>query len=95
MSTAAATVSGIRFSDITGQKVYRANLPADSTVAEILATILDRIGLARADREGRPLTFRPRLERESRHLDGGELVGEALQPDDEIVLAPSIHAGRA
>ena len=45
------------------------------------------------DRSGRPLEYQARLDREGRHLHRSERVG-VLQDDDEIVLHPSVDAGR-
>jgi hypothetical protein len=42
---------------------------------------------------GRPVTYHARLDREGRHLHATETVGEALQPNDRIVLQPNIDAG--
>jgi hypothetical protein len=43
--------------------------------------------------EGRPLTYHARLDREGRHLQSSELVGQALQEGDRVVLQPNIDAG--
>ena len=50
--------------------------------------------LPQMDAHGRPLTYQVRLEREARHLHGSELIGEALQTDDRLVLQPNIDAGQ-
>ena len=49
--------------------------------------------LPEADAHGQPLTYHARLEREGRHLHGSEIIGEALQSDDRLVLQPNIDAG--
>jgi hypothetical protein len=43
--------------------------------------------------EGRPLDYSARLDREGRHLNSSEIVGDALKEGDEIVLTPNIDAG--
>jgi len=85
---------GLRASDVSGQKAVRASaVPADFTVGELVQRLIDKMGLARNDTEGRPLDYQARLDREGRHLHGGEVVGDALREDDEIVLTPNIDAG--
>ena len=94
MSEAAAATIGIRVSDVTGQKKYRADgVPRDSTVRELVQGLLTKMGLARNDHEGRPLEYRARLAREARHLNGAERVADALEEDDEVVLHPNVDAG--
>ena len=91
--TAAMTV-GLRVKDVTGQKVVRAPaVPASSTIREIVERLIARMGLSRNDVQGRPLQYQARLEREGRHLNGAETVGDALRDDDELTLAPAVDAG--
>jgi len=85
---------GLRASDITRQKAVRAPaVPANFTVRELVQGLIAKMGLARNDAEGRPLNYQARLDREGRHLNGAETVGDALREDDEITLAPNIDAG--
>jgi hypothetical protein len=92
-ATATATVA-LRVSDATGQKLYRAPaVPTDSTVGEVVKSLLAKMGLASSDHEGRPLSYYARLNREGRHINGSERVGEALRDQDEVVLTPNIDAG--
>jgi len=49
--------------------------------------------LPRLGSGGRPLTYHARLEREGRHLHATEVVGEALQPKDRLMIQPTIEAG--
>lgn len=82
--------------DLTGQKRLRLRgVARDSTVGELMDGLLGRMALPRENSEGRPLAYYPLLEREARHLNDSELVGDALQDDDRVVLQPSIDAGRA
>ena len=91
--TATMTV-GLRVTDVSGQKTVRASaVPVTFTVGELVPTLIARMGLARNDVEGRPLSYHARLERVGRHLHGAETVGDALRDDDEIVLTPNIDAG--
>jgi hypothetical protein len=84
----------IRASDVSGQKTVQASaVPTDASIGELVETFLDKMQLAPNDVEGRPLRYHARLEREGRHLHSSELVGEALQEDDYLVLQPNIDAG--
>jgi hypothetical protein len=81
-------------SDVTGQKVARAtSVPSDSTIGELVKSLLGRMGLVQQDASGQPLTYRARLEREGRNLHGSELVRDALRNEDELVLQPHVTAG--
>ena len=94
MGQAAVMTIGLRASDVSGQKAVRAAaVPASSTIGELVQGLLAKMGLARNDVEGRPLQYRARLEREGRHLNGAERVGDALKEDDHLVLQPNIDAG--
>jgi uncharacterized protein YwlG (UPF0340 family) len=90
----AAMTLGLQVSDVTGQKVVKASsVPFSSTIGELVDGLLAKMGLARIDAQGRPLNYYARLEREGRHLNGSERVGEALQQGDELTLTPNIDAG--
>jgi hypothetical protein len=85
---------GLNVSDVSGQKLVRASgVPIGTTITELVQGLLTKMGLARHDVEGRPLTYNARLDREGRHLNGGEIVGDSLENDDLIVLTPNIDAG--
>ena len=86
---------GIRASDVTGQnQVDIEELPIDLTVGEALDGLVPRMQLPRTDSSGRTLTYHARLEREGRHLNRSERIGDALQPNDRLVLQPNIDAGK-
>ena len=81
-------------SDVTGQRnVNVRGVPADHTVGQLLDGLLPRMNLSRLDRNGTPIHFDARLDREARHLHRGETVGDALQPNDHLTLHPRIMAG--
>ena len=96
-STTVAERSGsidLRVADVSGQKHAEARgVPADSTVGELIHGLLTRMNLPRNDVSGRPLTYQARLDREGRHLRASEIVGDALQENDRIVLQPNVDAG--
>ena len=94
MEQTATMTMGLRVSDVSGQKAARASaVPASFTVGELVQKLVTKMGLALNDVDGRPLNYQARLEREGRHLNGSERVGDALRDDDEIVLTPNIDAG--
>ena len=92
-ASAAATLSVFAL-DVTGQKKVRVpNVPKDETVREFVQGLLGKMRLKRQSADGHPIPYTARLEREGRHLHDSELVADALQPDDAIVLQPKINAG--
>lgn len=94
MAQAAEMTVGLKVSDVSGQKAVRAAaVPLTSTIGELVQGLLAKMGLARNDAEGRPLHYYARLEREGRHLNGSELVGDSVQDGDELTLTPNIEAG--
>ena len=91
---AAATTLDLFARDLTGQKRFRlSKVPVQSSVGEIVRSAVARMGLGLQDRDGRDLDYRARNDREGRQIHNSELVGDALQPDDELVLFPRINAG--
>ena len=91
--TIAASVN-LLAQDVSGQKKVRvSDVSGDSTVRELVRSLLARMRLMDKDVNGRPIEYRARLEREGRHLHDSELVSDALQSDDQIVLQPKINAG--
>ena len=99
MSSAAATMTDmdaleLTASDVSGQRrVQVRNVAGRATIGELVRSLVARLGLVGEDAEGRPLTYRARLEREGRSLHGSEVIGEALKPNDRISLYPHIQAG--
>jgi hypothetical protein len=45
------------------------------------------------DPTGQPLAYHARLEREGRHLNAAERVGDAVREGDTLMLQPNIDAG--
>jgi hypothetical protein len=94
MTTATAATIDLVVRDVSGQKEMKASaVPMDATVSEMVQELLAKMGLGRNDAEGRALNYRARLDREARHLNGDERVGDALLPDDRLTLHPSADAG--
>jgi hypothetical protein len=84
----------IAASDVTRQnRVTVDELPLDFTVGQVLDKLVPGMRLPVKDSNGRPLTYHARLEREGRHLHRSERVGDALLPNDSLVLQPNIDAG--
>lgn len=93
-NSTAMELTGIRVRDAMGQRQFALGIvPRETTVTELVQDIIGKMHLPRNDHSGRPLLWRARLDREGRHLDGREVVGDALQTDDEIELHPTVDAG--
>jgi hypothetical protein len=85
----------LEVTDVSGQKSIRvADLASDATVGELIKASLSEMSLPQNDVAGRPLVYHALLEREGRHLQGAEIVSEAIQPGDKVVLQPNVDAGR-
>ncbi len=83
----------IQVADVTGQRSRRVRVSPDATVGEWVEDVVGRLRLKRKDADGNPYAYRPRLEREGRHLHASEIVGEVLQTDDRVVMHPNVNAG--
>lgn len=89
-----ASPLSLEVSDVSGQKVFTvADVPADGTVGELVHEMLLRMDLPANDSGGAPLAYQARLEREGRHLNASERIGDALAPGDRLTLQPNIDAG--
>jgi hypothetical protein len=85
---------GLEASDVSGQKTARIkDVPIDWSVGELVQGLLNQMNLPQNDTAGRPLTYHVLLEREGRHLHGSEVVGEAMETGDKVILQPNIDAG--
>lgn len=94
MNMAMADTIDFVVADISGQKEFQASaVPRAATISEMVHELLAKMGLGRNDADGRPLHYRARLDREARHLNGDERVGDALLPQDRVTLHPSADAG--
>ncbi len=84
----------IEATDVSMQKrVLARNVEPDASVGELVQSLIESLRLSPADASGRPLTYSALLQREGRHLFASERCGDAIQPGDQIVLAPSVEAG--
>lgn len=78
----------LQASDVSGQKVVNVpSIPPDSTVGELARGLIVKMQLPQG------ITYQVRLERQQRHLNASELVSDALETGDKVVLQPSIDAG--
>lgn len=85
---------GVTVSDVSGQKMKKVNkVPYDATIGELIQELSTQMNLPKNDVAGRPLKYQARLDREARHLQPFELVGEALQNGDSVMLQPNVDAG--
>lgn len=83
----------LNVSDVSGQKMFRIELGPDATVDDVIKVLLTSSSISSIDSQGTPQTFHARLDREGRHLHASERIGDALLPNDHIVLQPNIDAG--
>ena len=84
----------IHVRDVSGQRPYIARgLRANLDVGDLICSLAARMNLPQTDATGVRHAYHAYLGREGRHLHPTETVGDALLPDDEIVLQPDIQAG--
>ncbi len=84
----------LEISDVSGQKLFKvANAPVNNSVGELIHEMIGKMNLPRNDASGAPLTYQARLEREGRHLNASERIGDALEANDRLTLQPNIDAG--
>ncbi len=82
----------LNVTDVSRQRRFAARVDADSSVSVALADVVAMMDLPVND-PSQQATWTARLDREARQLHGNEIVGEALEEDDTIVLQPEINAG--
>lgn len=88
------TTISLNVSDVSGQRRHSVRgVPYDSTVGELVDGLLPRMNLGSRDSNGQPVSYSALLEREGRHMGRSEVVGEAIWPNDTVVLQPEIVAG--
>ena len=88
------TTISLNVSDVSGQRRSSVRgVPYDSTVGELVDGLLPRMNLSRRDNGGQSVSYHALLEREGRHLNRSEIVGETIWPGDTLVLQPEIVAG--
>lgn len=94
MQTATNIEMNLTARDVSGQRAFAVKrLAAQSSVSDLVARLVARLGLPVENKTGKPTVYRAFLEREARHLHGSELVADSLQTDDELVIQPDIQAG--
>ena len=82
----------LNVTDVSRQRRFAAQVDVDSPVSVALADVVAMMDLPVND-PSQQATWTARLDREARQLHGNEIVGEALEDDDTIVLQPEINAG--
>jgi len=87
-NTQNAAVIALQASDVSGQKIVNIpNIPPDATIGELTRGLVSKMGLSNS------IPYQVRLERQKRHLHSSELVADALETGDKVVIQPSIDAG--
>lgn len=93
-ATAVAANLNLTARDVSGQRSFRVrDVRPDTTVRELITTLVQRLGLPAKDPRGAPQAFHAFLERDGRHLRSSESIGDALKNEDEIMLQPDVQAG--
>lgn len=96
MTIAPATQKiSIKARDLSGQRTYAVrDIPPDTSVEELVATVIRRMRLPVADAGGAANAYQAYLERDGRHLRAADSVEDARLVDgDEITLHPDVQAG--
>jgi|WetSurSiteA1Bulk_404760.scaffolds.fasta_scaffold252234_1 hypothetical protein len=94
MGSAGAVGLTIDAMDVSQQKMRRvSNIGVEITVRELTDSLLAAMNLPQNDSDGRPVAYQAVLEREGRHLQSWEKVGDAVKSGDRVVLQPNIDAG--
>ncbi len=89
-----AETFSISATDVTRQKTVKVSgVAPDITIGELMRGLVPKMKLAEQDADGSALTYQVRSEREGRQLHSSERAGEALKPNDRIVLQPNVMAG--
>ncbi len=84
----------LKVSDVSSQKMAEVvDVPRESTVGELVQGLLDELNLPQNDAAGRSLTYHALLQREARHLNAHERIGDALVDGDSLTLQPNVDAG--
>lgn len=79
--------------DQSGQREYVArDVPCEASWGETLNSIVATMELPKNNPGGESV-WSGRLEREGRHIHTSEIVGDALEEGDRIVLQPEVNAG--
>ena len=92
MSTATQDTVTVRVGDMVGQREIEADIQRDASWGEALNAILGRLSLPR-NIDGEDQVWTGRLDREGRQLYTNEIVGDALQTGDKVVIQRDIQAG--
>lgn len=94
MSTQGAVALHLTLEDVSGQKRATVrDVPADSTIGELIDGALRRMRLPDSDADGRPIAYQGRSDRLGRHLHNAERVTDAVQEGDKVTLLPEVKAG--
>ena len=94
MNIAMSETIDITAQDITGQKHAEAkNVSVHAKIQEVVERLLRDLDLPATNGTGEKHTYRARLKREQRMLAEQEIVADALEPADHLVIAPYIKAG--
>ncbi|KKL99770.1 hypothetical protein LCGC14_1811110 [marine sediment metagenome] len=89
-----ATTISLQIQDFSGQREFVVrDVPTDASWGEAMSQIVATADLPKNNPAGAEEVWVGRLEREGRHLHASEIVGDALEEGDRIVLQPEVTAG--
>ncbi|MGH7560436.1 MAG: hypothetical protein ACRENB_05390 [Gemmatimonadales bacterium] len=88
------TLALLEVTDVSEQKRHEVeDVPAETTVAQLIDRLLEELDLERADGDGRPITYHAQVKRTGAELHAWEKVGDVLRSGDRLVMQPNIDAG--
>ena len=89
---AVADTLDLTVEDFTGQVRRRARgIPREATIRDLVDGLTGELHLPANDSQGRPLSYSARARGES--LLESDLVGDVLETEDVVTLAPNVTAG--
>jgi hypothetical protein len=85
----------LEVTDVSDQHRFTAEaIPRDASISELARVLAKDMALPDTDPRGRPQVYGLLHERTGRTLNSSETLTEAgIEPNDKVVLTPSIEAG--
>lgn len=68
-------------------------VPSTATVGELITDAVKKMKMQSRDENGSPISYKVRLDREGRHLNNSEMLGDVCKDDDRLEFEPDIEAG--
>ena len=95
MSATATESISFEVRDVSGQKAATVKgCPGDASIGEVIPSVLAMLDLPPNDLSGQPISHALRRDRDGAILHDSDLVGEVLDPSNEVlILQPNVDAG--